>query len=77
MQSLLDKVPFFVSIRRRIPFPPPPKSLESTTFSRLFFFLPLSEFERFGFEFSHFSRDFRKIKSPENPCCIRVFGTLF
>ena len=60
----------------RISHPPPPKSLENTTFSRLFSFSRFWFYAVFLPDFLHFLAIFRKIKSPENPCYIRLFGTL-
>ena len=62
--------------RVRIPSSPPPKSLENTTFSRLFSFLRYGFFTRFCPIFIVFHVNFPLTKSSENPCYIWIFGVL-
>ena len=59
------------------PFPSAIKSLENTTFSRLFSFLSFSDLTVFLSISRIFLAIFQQIKSPENLYSIRLFGTLF
>ncbi len=58
------------------PFPSATKSLENTTFSRLFSFLRYGFFTRFCPIFIVFHVNFPLTKSSENPCYIWIFGVL-
>ena len=60
----------------RISHPPPPKSLENTTFLRLFSFLSFSDLTVFLSISRIFLAIFQQIKSPKNLYSIRLFGTL-
>ena len=53
------------------------KSLENTTFSRLFSFCRFPNLNDFCLISRIFFAIFRQTKSPENLCYIRIFGTLF
>ena len=60
---------------RTNPFLSAIKSLENTTFLRLFSFLPGSAFDRFLLNISLVSRNFSSNRKSQNPWYIRGFGT--
>lgn len=59
--------------RERIPSSPPPKSLENTTFLRLFSFLPGSAFDRFLLNISLVSRNFSSNRKSQKPLIHKGF----